>query len=56
MKYSLMWVSPIRKYICGGHNDLDVCIETVEYWYQTVPRGYNKPKIVCNITGRVVYE
>lgn len=55
MKYSILWVSPIRKYICGGSDTLDICIDTVEYWYQKVPRAYNKPKIMCNNTGRAYH-
>lgn len=54
--YSILWFTPTHRFLCFGHDTLDILIAKVERWYQTRPRIRQKPKIICNTTGRVVYE
>jgi hypothetical protein len=54
--YYIKWVSRTHQYIYLAGDELDNLIAIVERIYQKKPRMQEKPKIVCNTTGRVVYE
>lgn len=54
--YSILWYTPTHKYLMFGHDNINELIYMVERWYQKRPRNKYQPKIICNATGRVVYE
>jgi len=54
--YSILWHTPTHKFLCFSNDSLDILVTKVERWYQTRPRNKQQPKIVCNTTGRVIYE
>lgn len=56
VNYSILWITPTYRFIYYGGDTLDGLISIVECWYKKCPRIEQKPKIICNRTGRIVYE
>ena len=54
--YSILWYTPTHRYLLFGHDDINELVAIVENWYFKRPRKKQQPKIMCNKTGRVVYE
>jgi hypothetical protein len=54
--YSILWHTSTHRFLLFGHDDINELIYQVERWYQKKPRIKQQPKIVCNATGRVVYD